>query len=549
DIALELVASRTLFTTHTPVAAGHDFFPDQQILPYLRVWAEGLAVPAERLLELGRNAGRGNGLNMTALALRGSRFHNGVSRIHGETASRMETGIWPEVPPEDNPIGHVTNGVHLPTFIAREWVELLDAHAGDAWRRRKTEPAVWEAVHRIPDADFWAARSSMKARMLDTVRRIAERRYRRLGMSATEIDRLTRWIDPERADFLTLGFARRFTGYKRAGLLFDDLARLQRIATDPDRPVVFLFAGKAHPRDENGQRILRQIHRLSRSRELAGRVVLLEDYDLALARELLAGVDVWLNTPDYPLEASGTSGQKAGLNGVLNLSVLDGWWPEGYAGDNGWAIAPRVSETDPAQRRAEESTELLDLLEGEIVPLYYGDREAGYPASWVAASKRSMISLAPRFNAERMVREYARRYYAVASDRGREMESDGAAGAAELAAWKARAREAWPGVRVELAEAPPDRIGLGDDATLTVRVHLAGLAPEDVAVECLLELQDGSTESRRLEPAGDANSGGTLYRLRLSPVDSGPLHYRIRAYPWHPRLTHDLELGCLRWLD
>jgi len=354
DTALERTAAATVFTTHTPVPAGHDIFDHGLMAEYFGDFARELGIDLEELLGLGSSPASQGGFNMTALALRGSRFHNGVSRIHGGVASRMEAYVWPDIPPEENPIGYVTNGVHVPTFLAREWAGLLDMRLGTEWRNELLNPQFWERVAEIPDHNFWSLRQSLKAELLDEVRRRAVRQHRRNGLSPSQIERLTRFLSGGHMDILTIGFARRFATYKRATLLFSDPERLARLLGDPQRPVVFIFAGKAHPNDLPGQHLIQVIHDFSRRPEFEGRIVLLEGYDLALARKLVTGVDVWLNTPEHPLEASGTSGQKAGLNGVINLSVLDGWWDEGYTGDNGWAIMPHGPDFDAAFRNQEE---------------------------------------------------------------------------------------------------------------------------------------------------------------------------------------------------
>jgi len=394
------------------------------IATYFEGLPEALGIDLEIFKSLGSSPGNQGGFNMTALALRGSRFHNGVSRIHGEVASRMEGYVWPQVPPEENPIRHVTNGVHVPTFLAREWAGLLDMRLGTEWRNELLNTRFWEQVQQIPDHNFWSLRQSLKAELLEEVRRRVVRQHRRNGLSPTQIERLTRLLHGQHMDILTIGFARRFATYKRATLLFSDPERLARLLGDPERPVLIIFAGKAHPNDLPGQHLIQAIHDFSRRPEFEGRIVLLEGYDLALARKLVTGVDVWLNTPEHPLEASGTSGQKAGLNGVINLSVLDGWWGEGYTGDNGWAITPHGPEFDAAFRNQEEGRELLDILEHQVIPLYFERNSHGYPARWVQLSKRSMISILPRFNAQRMVMDYVRDFYGPARDQGRRLSAD-----------------------------------------------------------------------------------------------------------------------------
>lgn len=551
DPAWEAVAGATVFTTHTPVAAGHDFFGREQIEPYLKVFARDLGVSLDVLLEKGRNSSRAEGVNMTSLALRGSRFHNGVSRIHGATASSMEAYVWPEISPEDNPLESVTNGIHLETFLAAEWAELFDDRFGYEWRAQKSNPAFWKSIDGISDEDFWGVRRTLKHRLLGRAREIATRRYSRIGYTAGETRSMNHYLSAKQGDVLTIGFARRFTAYKRAELLFQDLERLERLVRDPDRPVIFLFAGKAHPRDDNGQEIIRNIHRHTRSESLRGHILLLEGYDLTLARLLVAGVDVWLNTPEYPLEASGTSGMKAGMNGVLNLSVLDGWWPEGFTGDNGWAITPYLQARDETERTDVEARELMEILEDEVVPLYYERSEEGHPSGWIARAKRSMEEVLPRFNAERMVREYAERLYRPASAGAVHAEADNWSNARALTAWKHKVAKAWPAVELRLVDGAPGHVGVGDSVEVTVATRLGELDPDDVKLECVAERQAGNQFHRRsfaMESEERLDTGEVLYRLRLTPSDAGVLEYRIRAYPHCPLLSQRFEMGLMRWL-
>ena len=559
DTALELVAAATVFTTHTPVPAGHDIFDHHLMEQYFRDFVPKLGLDMPRFLALGASPGNEDGFNQTALALRGSRFHNGVSRIHGGVASRMEAYVWPEVPPEENPIGHVTNGVHVPTFLAREWLGLFDMRFGGQWRNQLNNPDYWACIDQIPDYTFWSLRQSLKSEMMEEVQRRAVAQYRRNGYSETQIKRLTRLLSAEHTDVLTIGFARRFATYKRATLLFSDPERLARLLNDPERPVLIIFAGKAHPHDHPGQHLIKVIHDFSRRPEFEGRIILLENYDLALARKLVTGVDVWLNNPEYPLEASGTSGQKAGINGVLNLSVLDGWWAEGYNGANGWAITPHGPEFDPAFRDQEESRELLDILEREVVPMYFRRNGHGYPEDWVRMSKESMKHLIPRFNAQRMLMDYVRHYYAPAARQWRALSRDDAAPARELAAWKRRVLGLWPEVGLRLRGRPPAQVRAGESLLLEVEARLNGLTPDDVVVECLVgggcdaERCDRAAfraqAAHRFAPAGPAGEDGwTPYRLELRPPLPGLQQYRIRMYPYHPTLSHRFELGRMLWL-
>ena len=555
EAALEAVAAGTVFTTHTPVPAGHDMFDAGMMEEYFSGFYEELGKDFEEFFELGATAGNGEVFNMTTLALHGSRFNNGVSRIHGGVAAEMEATIWPEVPPEENPIRYVTNGVHVPTFLAREWGNLFDMRLRE-WRNELLNEDFWEAIDQIPDHRYWSLRQSLKTELLEEVVARAEHQYRRNGYSEAMIKRITHYARQSEADTLVLGFARRFATYKRATLIFSELERLKELMNDTDRPVMLIFAGKAHPSDKPGQELIRRIHEYALQPEFIGRILLLEGYDMALARKLVTGVDVWLNTPEYPMEASGTSGQKAGVNGVLNLSVLDGWWGEGYDGNNGWAIVPHDPGFDPHYRDSEEARDLVDILAREVIPLYYQRNNHGYSAAWVHRSKAAMKSTIPRFNAQRMVMDYVRDFYSPARDQDARFRARKHAAATELAEWKGRIQESWDGVELEMVEEPPRALPHGDSLQLRVRARLNGLTPDDVTMECLVaparrEDSPFKPEDRfQLTPEGeDADEPGNwIFTLDLCPRLAGLQHYRVRMYPSHPRTSHPFETGRMVWL-
>ena len=550
EAALESVAACTLFTTHTPVPAGHDIFPRDLVAHALGPYTETAVLDFDRVFELGSKNGDGT-FNMTSLGLRGSRFHNGVSRIHGGVASEMEGSIWPQIPPEENPIGYITNGVHVSTFLAPEWASLFEMQA-PTWKSELRNPDFWNFVDRIPDYHYWSVHKALKQQMAEFIVRRLRRQHQRNGTGHSVTERMTRKLVSPEKDAMVIGFARRFATYKRATLIFSDLPRLERLLTDPDNPVVLVFAGKAHPKDNPGQQLIKVIHDLSMQPSLMGHIILLEDYDQAMARRLLSGVDVWLNTPEYPKEASGTSGEKAAMNGALNLSVLDGWWGEGYDGNNGWAIAPRDIRLDQEFRNREEARDLLDLLEIEIIPLYYKREAQGYSKDWVARSKASMKTITPRFNSQRMVMDYVRNYYQPASAQGHRLAANKGELANELAQWKARIRAAWHGVNIQMHGCVTDRCNWDEEVELSVEAALNGLAPEDIRVECVVSPDctgshgEPGPDSFILEPAGDQD-GKTLFSARIKAPYPGLQTLRLRAYPYHDALTHPLEMGAMLW--
>lgn len=551
EAALEAVAGATLFTTHTPVSAGHDIFPRNLVYHALGHFLEESGLDFDKVFALGARPGADT-FNMTYLGLRGSRFHNGVSRIHGSVASQMESNVWPQVPPDENPIGYITNGVHVPTFLAPEWSSLFDIQA-PTWKSELRNPEFWNFVDRIPDYHYWSVHKSLKQQMGEFVVRRLQRQHVRNGTGSSVTVRMTQPLISTDKDTLVIGFARRFATYKRATLIFSDFDRLERILTNPDRPVVLVFAGKAHPRDMPGQQLIRVIHELSMSAALMGHLILLEDYDQAMARRLLSGVDVWLNTPEYPKEASGTSGEKAALNGALNLSVLDGWWGEGYDGNNGWAISPRDTRLDMEFRNEEEARDLLDLLEFEVVPLYYDRASQGYSQGWVAKSKASMKTITPRFNTQRMVMDYVTNYYQPASIQGASLMADGGNRAIALATWKARVHSAWPGVSLKMEGGVKQRCRHDETVELRVEAVLNGLQAADVRVECLVRPECTGTHEKPeaecfvLAPESESE-GRAVFVARVSPPYPGLQTLRLRMYPYHQSLTHHLEMGAMLWV-
>ena len=571
--AVEAVASNTLFTTHTPVAAGHDSFAIDLVARHFERYVEEFGVPPQEVFALGQTRPDSE-FNMTHLALNGSRAVNGVSRIHGAVSSDLCAEAWPDIPALENPVGYVTNGVHVQSFMRQPWVDLLDQHLGPGWQQRMMDRSLIEQIRDIPDERFWYTNQRVKTEMLAVLRTRLARQHTRNGLSEAHIHRLSQLVDPENPNVLTIGFARRFATYKRATLLFNDLEWLESLLSDENRPVLFIFAGKAHPADEPGQWMMREIHRISCQPPFLGRILLLEGYDAGLSRSLTSGVDVWLNNPIYPFEASGTSGMKAAINGTINLSVLDGWWAEGYDGENGWAIPPSINQEDPDERDRQDATTLYEILQDEVIPLYYArDPKLGYSPGWVEKCKRSMASVLPRFNSHRVLHDYARLFYGPAAAHGRRIRENDFRGARELAEWKTRVRGRWPGVQLQPVETVPGVVGFGDPVRVEVDVTLNGLDPGDVRVECVLRRRlcsevtvpvQGYADNRRptgwltyigdetagiwqLEPQ-EPRDGGCRYRLEFQPPWAGALALEVRAVPSHPSLSHPYELGLMKWL-
>ncbi len=421
DQARQTVQAATVFTTHTPVAAGHDVFPFHLVEKYFHAYWPHLGLSREGFLELGSHAEGQQGFNMTMLALRMCGRCNGVSKLHGQVSRRMWQSAWPDRPVEQVPISHVTNGIHVPAWIGEAVNKIYRKYLGPDWIERHDDPVLWERILDVPDEELWNAHLHLKRKLMALIRERARRYYVAGERVPEQILSAGTFLDP---DALIIGFARRFATYKRATLILHDFERLKRLLHDRYRPVQFIFAGKAHPADEGGKRLLQHIYKVAQAPAIGGRIAFIEDYDLQVARYLVQGVDVWLNTPRPPREASGTSGQKAAANGIPNLSVLDGWWAEGYNGANGWAIDAGKEYDDPAAQDAADAEALYRLLEDEVAPLFYKRDSDDVPRGWVRVMKEAIRTAVPVFCTRRMVKEYTERFYVPAAERAREIERE-----------------------------------------------------------------------------------------------------------------------------
>ena len=548
--AREAVAGSSVFTTHTPVPAGNDVFSFDLMDRYFSTYWGQLGLDRDSFMNLGREeTDSGPRFGMTPLALRLSSQHNGVSALHGAVSRGMWQSLWPGADADEVPITHVTNGVHTGTWLAPQLGALYRRALGDEWMARLDQPATWAPLAALPDGDLWRVHQERKALLVEEVRRRARAQRLRQGEGATALAAVGRLLDPRA---LTIGFARRFATYKRATLLFRDLQRFQRLISMTDRPVQFIFAGKAHPADEPGKALIRQICTMSNDPTLEDRLVFVEGYDMALARYLISGVDVWLNTPRRPLEASGTSGQKASLNGVPNLSVLDGWWAEGYNGRNGWAIGEVRDYRDDEVRAEADSRSLYDLLENEVVPAYYDGRDAaGVPHTWVGIMKEAISTLGPQFSTRRMVKEYATRFYVPAAQTDTTLTASRYQGARDLAGWKAWIYAHWHEIQIS-AEGPTEaRLDVGQAVPITATVAFGSLSPHDVVVELVTGRDDegqlAEVTATPLHESGPGPDGRRLYRGELHPQAGGALVYGVRVLPVHSSLLHKHELGLVRW--
>jgi starch phosphorylase len=549
--ALEVVRANSVFTTHTPVPAGNDVFGEDLVAEHFSTLCARLGIPFGSLMGLGRVRpdDMKEGFAMTVLALRTTSQANGVSVLHGQTSRKMWSDLYPQVPVDEVPIGSVTNGIHIPSWYSREVARLYSRYLGPRWQEDPVDRQVWERVERIPDAELWRARERLREFLVTFARRRLQDQLQRRGLPMGMVREAEEVLDP---DALTIGFGRRFAVYKRANLLLLDPDRLSRILNSEERPVQVVFAGKAHPADHPGKQLLREIVHLANDPRFRRRIVFLEDYDIDVAKVLLQGADIWLNTPRRPLEASGTSGMKAIVSGGLHLSVLDGWWDEAYQPDTGWAIG--TGEMDEAQESQDqvESETLYDLLEHEIVPLFYHRGPDGLPRGWIARVKASMHAYCPAFNSNRMVEEYARRYYLPAHQRGRRLGDQVHAGAREVAAWRKRINDSWAGVSVRQIWTEEGDRPVGVELPVRAEVQLGRLTPEDVVVEAVHGEVDGGgdlrgTECVSLSPV-EVKDGVVFYEGKVPCTRTGRRGVSVRVRP-RPRLNPEnpFEANLVSW--
>jgi starch phosphorylase len=554
DTALEVSRAGTVFTTHTPVPAGIDRFPSDLVAQYFGGGESPVpGLPAERVLALGQEDYEGGDpgvFNMAVMGFRLAQRANGVSRLHGHVSREMFNGLWPAFDEADVPIGSITNGVHAGTWVARELFDLArGAGTQPGPDPEDDEPeAVFAAVDRIDPQTIWAVKRTLRERLVKDARRRIRSSGLERGAAPSELGWTESALDP---DVLTIGFARRVPSYKRLTLMLRDPERLKRLLLHPERPVQLVIAGKSHPADDGGKRLIQQMVRFAEDPEVRHRIAFLPDYDIAMALPLYPGCDVWLNNPLRPYEACGTSGMKAALNGGLNLSILDGWWDEWYDGQNGWAIPSADVVADADHRDAIEATALYDLIEQEVAPRFYDLDARGVPTRWIEMVRHTLRSLGPKVLASRMVGDYVEQLYVPAAASARALGAD-FAGARSLADWKARVRAGWAGVRVEHVESHvvPEVAEVGDTVSVRVFVALGDLAPEDVRVELVhgaITAGDDLVHTRA-EPLGVSESyadGRHRFEGSVILTRTGPFGYTVRVLPAHERLAAPAELGLV----
>lgn len=553
--AAESIGAGGVFTTHTPVAAGIDIFSPELVERYFTDYMKAMGVSVRELLALGRQNPDNNGepLSMAVLAIKLSCYRNAVSKLHGEVSRSMWTGVWPRITENEVPIGHVTNGIHTRTWLSDEFARLYDRYLGPDWIYEPLGEELWQRIWDIPDNELWRAKERLRERLVGYVRRTLKKQLKARGAGAQTLRDADEILDPEA---LTIGFARRFATYKRGTLIFRDVERLARIMNNQGRHVQIIIAGKAHPADDEGKRFIQEIIHHCRRKEFRKHLVFLEDYDLDMARYLVQGVDVWLNNPRRPLEASGTSGMKVPPNGGINLSVLDGWWDEAYDGEVGWAIGHGEESPDVAFQDEAEASALLELLEDELAPLFYDRKgEDDLPRRWINKMKTSMQRLIPVYNTNRMVKEYTEKYYLPALAHHSKLTATDHRAAKALVRWKGRVLGDWGQVGIVGVEEEEGRErAVGEEQFVRVRTRLGSLSPEDLQIEIYFGRIDsfGSMQEPRaiaMHPTSQPAAGEWIFEGRIPCKQAGKYGFTIRVLPRHPNLINAWEAGKVVWWE
>ncbi|MGI6777622.1 MAG: alpha-glucan family phosphorylase [Acetivibrionales bacterium] len=551
--AREAVSSSMVFTTHTPVPAGNDVFPLHMIDKYFSNFWGSLGISRHEFLDLGLKVGDSQNFNMTILALTLSGWKNGVSKLHGAVTRNIFNNLWPGVPENEVPIGHITNGIHTLTWLSPDYKHLYQRYLGNGWEDRLYEKESWAKVDDIPAKEFWETHYAHKTKMIDFLRdRLREQRIknREPMESIKEVDNM---LDP---GALTIGFARRFATYKRANLIFRNIERIKRILNKPDMPVQIIFAGKAHPADRPAHEVIKHINDIARQEGFVGKVVLIENYNMTIARKLIQGVDIWLNNPRRPLEASGTSGQKVCIHGIINFSILDGWWCEGYNGNNGWSIGDDSFYDNEHYQDNADSESLYNILENKIVPLYYDRNNEGIPEKWIQIMKESIKSLAYKFNTHRMVQDYTNQMYIPSMNRVEKIFSDNFELAIKLSEWHAYIEKAWPQIKI-IADMGLDRPKeqkaiAGERLELYTSVYLGAIDPSNVKVQLYYGAisEGGRIENpviKDMELTQNTDSNTYSYTASIQILDGGEYGYTFRVIPYHPDLIDPFEMALMKW--
>jgi len=556
DEAIQTVWSTTVFTTHTPVPAGNETFDPKLLERYLRPTVEGVGLPWNNFLSLGRvfPGQESEPFGMTPAALKLSAFINGVSKLHGTVTRKMWHNIWPALPSEEVPITSITNGAHLRSWLSHDMVDLFDTYFGPKFTRQPSRFEDWDNINKIPDAELWRVHQRRRERLVFFARKRLTNQLNRRGVPAHDVKRAEEVLDPR---ILTIGFARRFSSYKRAFLMFRDVERLERIINNVDMPIQIIMAGKAHPLDNPGKEIIKNILAIAGSDKFRRKIVFLEDYDINVARYLVQGADIWLNNPRRPQEASGTSGMKAGINGAINVSILDGWWDEAYTPEVGFKIGNAEEYENVDYQDEMESKFLYDVMEREVIPLFYERNDANLPEAWIDMMKKSIAMTCRNFSSGRMVRDYSDHFYVPAMDYYQKLSADNFQGARDLARWQAWLNERWDSITIKSIETPAMETSprVGDRISVTLKVHLGEISPDDVVVEVIAGNLNSLEQMHQYEPStavrcekqqSDGN-GGHIYCTEVVCRESGRFGIAARVLPAGKNLVHNRIPKLIKW--
>lgn len=549
--ALEIVRASGLYTCHTPVPAGHDYFDEALFGKYMGGYPEKLGISWEEFIGMGRTNpdNHSEKFSMSTFAINTCQGVNGVSKLHGWVSQKMFAPIWKGYFPEENAVGYVTNGVHLPTWTASEWRRVYDKYFDPSFINDQSNESIWHGIYEVPDEEIWATRMTLKKKLTDYIKdQFRETWLKNQGDPARVVSLLEK-INP---NALMVGFCRRFATYKRAHLLFTDLDRLDKIVNNPERPVQFIFSGKAHPADGGGQGLIKMIYEISQRPQFLGKIIFLEDYDMQLARSLVSGVDIWMNTPTRPLEASGTSGEKAEMNGVVNLSVLDGWWLEGYRDGAGWALTEERTYQNQTYQDALDAATIYGLLENEIIPMYYNKNKKGFSADWIKVIKNSIATIAPHYTMKRQLDDYYERFYNSQAKRFAKLAANDYKVAKEIALWKETVAERWDSIQVVSSEStcPDEGAQTGQDYTIRYTIDEAGLN-DAVGLELVTVVNvNGEEKIGEVYPFSLVSSNGNQYvfEATYSPDKAGTFKMGVRMYPNNKLLPYRQDFAYVKWL-
>jgi starch phosphorylase len=551
--SLEIVKSSALYTCHTPVPAGHDYFEEPLFNKYMSQFPDKLKISWQDFMDMGRaNPGSDEKFSMSVFALNTCQEANGVSFLHGEVSKKMFSPVWKGYFAPELHVGYVTNGVHMPTWAASEWRKFYEKNFDADFYKNQSDPKIWEKIYSVGDDEIWDIRMTLKKRLVKHIRETFKDNWLKNQGDPSQVVSILEKINP---NALLIGFGRRFATYKRAHLLFTDLERLSKIVNNPDRPVQIIYTGKAHPADGGGQGLIKHIVEISRRPEFLGKIIFLENYDMRLAKRLVSGVDIWLNTPTRPLEASGTSGEKAEMNGVLNFSVLDGWWYEGYREGAGWALTEKRTYDNQQFQDQLDAATIYSLLENEVIPLYYEKNNKGYSPNWIQYIKNSIAQIAPHYTTKRMIDDYIDKFYRKLANRSKALKKDNFAKAKELAAWKENVAANWDSIEVgpvKYDEGILNGLETGDVTKCSLVLDKHGITG-DLGVE-IVRLHTNpvtNTETLKVYPAHQDKTEGSkvYYSIELKASEAGPFKFGARIYPDNKDIPHRMDFAFVKWIN